>query len=91
MKIAFYDTHSYDKASFSKVNEQFGFHIDFFEFKLNENTAATSRGYDVVCVFVNDVVNAEVIDQLKESGVKLIALRCAGFNMSIFLLPQKPV
>ena len=80
MKIAFYDTHSYDKTSFSKVNEAFGYHIDFFEFKLNENTAPTSRGYDVVCVFVNDVVNAEVIAQLKESGVKLIALRCAGFN-----------
>ena len=80
MKIAFYDTHSYDKTSFGKVNEAFGYHIDFFEFKLNENTAPTSRGYDVVCVFVNDVVNAEVIAQLKESGVKLIALRCAGFN-----------
>ena len=75
MKIAFYDTHSYDKTSFGKVNEAFGYHIDFFEFKLNENTAPTSRGYDVVCVFVNDVVNAEVIAQLKESGVKLIALR----------------
>ncbi|MGP1459171.1 MAG: 2-hydroxyacid dehydrogenase [Treponema sp.] len=80
MKIAFYDTHSYDKTSFSKINETFGYHIDFFEFKLNENTAPTTRGYDVVCVFVNDVVNAAVIAQLKESGVKLIALRCAGFN-----------
>lgn len=80
MKIAFYDTHSYDKAAFTEVNEALGYHIDFFEFKLNENTAATAAGYDVVCVFVNDVVNEAVIEKLKEGGVKLIALRCAGFN-----------
>ena len=80
MKIAFFDTHSYDRKSFEKENEQFGYEIDFREYKLNENTALTAQGFDVVCVFVNDVVDADVIQKLKSCGVKLIALRCAGFN-----------
>ena len=80
MKIAFFDTHSYDKNSFTKANEAFGYDIDFRDYKLNENTALTAQGYDVACVFVNDVVNAEVIAILKKCGVKLISLRCAGFN-----------
>lgn len=80
MKIAFFDTRSYDKKSFVQANKEFNYEIDFRDYKLNENTALTARGYDVVCVFVNDVVNAEVIKILSECGVKLIALRCAGFN-----------
>ena len=80
MKIAFYDTRSYDKLAFTKANEAFGYTIDFNEFKLNENTVITSKGYDAVCVFVNDLVNAAVISALKENGVKIILLRCAGFN-----------
>ena len=80
MKIAFYDTHSYDKKSFEETNANFNFQIAFHEFKLNENTVVTAQGFDAVCVFVNDVVNAQVISSLKEYGVKLIALRCAGFN-----------
>ena len=80
MKIAFYDTHSYDKNSFELTNKAFGYEIHYNEFKLNENTVVTAQGYDAVCVFVNDVVNAWVISALKDCGVKLIALRCAGFN-----------
>ena len=80
MKIAFFDTHSYDKKSFVEANKAFNYEIDFRDYKLNENTALTAQGYDVVCVFVNDVVNAEVIKTLAGCGVKLIALRCAGFN-----------
>ena len=81
-KIAFFDTRSYDKKSFSAANTDGGFdyEIDFRDYKLNENTALTAQGFDVVCVFVNDVVNAAVIETLKNCGVKLIALRCAGFN-----------
>ena len=75
MKLAFFDTRSYDKASFTKANEAFNYEIDFRDYKLNENTALTAKGFDVVCVFVNDVVNADVIHVLKEGGVKLIALR----------------
>lgn len=80
MKIAFYDTRTYDKDSFSKENEKFGFEIEYFDFKLNEKTALTSKGYDAVCVFVNDIVNDEVITSLAQNGIKLIILRCAGFN-----------
>ena len=80
MKIAFFDTHSYDKKSFVEANKAFNYEIDFRDYKLNENTALTAQGYDVVCVFVNDVVKAQVIKTLAECGVKLIALRCAGFN-----------
>ncbi len=80
MNIAFYDTHSYDKQSFEKANEKFGFKIDYFDFKLNEKTAIASKGFDAVCIFVNDVANAEVIDILKENKIKLLLLRCAGFN-----------
>ncbi|MGP1496351.1 MAG: 2-hydroxyacid dehydrogenase [Treponema sp.] len=80
MKIAFYDTRAYDKSAFTKENETFGYEIDFFDFKLNEKTALTANGYDAVCVFVNDVVNSEVIDILKGYGIKLVILRCAGFN-----------
>ena len=80
MKIAFFDTHAYDKKSFVEANKAFNYEIDFRDYKLNENTALTAQGYDVVCVFVNDVVNDQVIKTLAECGVKLIALRCAGFN-----------
>ncbi|WP_407435154.1 2-hydroxyacid dehydrogenase [Treponema sp.] len=80
MKIAFFDTHSYDKKSFIQANENFNYEIDFRDYKLNENTALTAKGFDVVCVFVNDIVNEAVIKTLKECGIKLIALRCAGFN-----------
>ena len=80
MKIAFFDTHSYDKKSFTEANNAFNYEIDFRDYKLNENTAMTAQGFDVVCVFVNDVVNEAVIKTLADCGVKLIALRCAGFN-----------
>lgn len=80
MKIAFYNTKVYDRESFTERNKDYLLNIDFFEFRLNENTAPTAKGYDVVCVFVNDVLNDRVIEILKECGVKLIALRCAGYN-----------
>lgn len=79
-KIAFYDTHSYDKDSFVKENRNFNFEIEFFDFKLNEKTAASSKGFDAVCIFVNDIANNKVISILKQCGVKIILLRCAGFN-----------
>lgn len=80
MKIAFYDTRPYDKEAFSEANKNFNYEIDFFDFHLNEKTAFSARGYDIVCVFVNDVLNSSVINSLKECGIKLIALRCAGYN-----------
>ena len=80
MKLAFFDTKQYDKPSFDRFAKEHSIKIKYFETKLNEDTVNLAQGYDAVCVFVNDTVNAEVIDRLCEQGVKIIALRCAGFN-----------
>lgn len=80
MKIAFFDTKPYDKPSFDKFGAEFGVKFKYYETKLNEDTVDLANGYDGVCVFVNDTVNAAVIDRLCEMGVKVVALRCAGFN-----------
>jgi len=80
MRIAFFDTKPYDKPSFDRFGEASGVSFKYFETKLNEDTAELAHGFDGVCVFVNDTVNAVVIDKLCAMGVKLVALRCAGFN-----------
>ncbi len=80
MKVAFFDTKPYDRPSFEKYGAQYGIQFKFFETKLNEDTAELAHGYDGVCAFVNDSVSAPVIDRLVALGVKILALRCAGFN-----------
>ncbi|MBQ8185673.1 MAG: 2-hydroxyacid dehydrogenase [Clostridia bacterium] len=80
MKIAFFDTKPYDKPSFDRFGEANGVTFKYFETKLNEDTAELAHGFDGVCVFVNDTVNAAVIDRLYDMGVRVVALRCAGFN-----------
>ena len=80
MKIAFFDTKPYDKPSFEEFGEKHNIKYKFFETKLTPDTNDLTRGFDGVCVFVNDTINAEVIDALCANGVKFIALRCAGFN-----------
>ncbi len=79
MKIAMYDTKPYDKEWFEKKKPE-GYEIIYFETKLRYETAALAEGCEVVCAFVNDVIDAPAIDRLYRHGVKLIALRCAGFN-----------
>lgn len=80
MKIAFFDAKPYDKPSFDKYGAANDIQFKYFETKLNEDTVDLATGYDGVCVFVNDTVNAAVIDRLCEMNVRLVALRCAGFN-----------
>ena len=80
IKIAFFDTKEYDKDLFDEYNKKYGYEITYLESKLNSETAPLARGFDVVCIFVNDVVDEKTIEILKECNVKLIALRCAGFN-----------
>lgn len=80
MKIAFFDTKAYDRPSFEQYGEEYGVSFTFFETKLNETTAELTRGYDGVCAFVNDTVNGAVIDTLAANGVKVLAMRCAGYN-----------
>ena len=80
IRVAFYDTKEYDKPSFELYGNQHGIQFHFLEAKLNEDTVELAKGCDAVCVFVNDTVNANVIEKLYSFGVKLIALRCAGYN-----------
>lgn len=80
MKFAFFDSKPYDKPFFEKYGSEKGVEFKFFETKLNPDTVKLAKGFDGVCIFVNDTVNAEVIDCLYEMGVNIVALRCAGFN-----------
>lgn len=80
MRIAFFDAKPYDKPSFDKYGAENNIKFKYFETKLNEDTAELAHGFDGVCVFVNDTVNKDVIDILCTAGVKVLALRCAGFN-----------
>jgi len=80
LKIAFYDTKPYDKVWFDKIAGESGAEIKYFDFKLNAETARLSKDFDVVCIFVNDNADRQVLDILHENGVKLLALRCAGYN-----------
>jgi D-lactate dehydrogenase len=80
MKITFFSTKPYDKEFFNKQNEQFGFELEYYETHLGPHIINVVDKTDAVCVFVNDKVNAEVINELAAKGVKVIALRCAGFN-----------
>lgn len=79
-KVAFFSTQVYDSVFFEKYNADFGYELDFFDIQLNEQTVKLISNAEVVCVFVNDVVNESVIRQLAEKKVQIIALRCAGFN-----------
>ncbi|KIC03113.1 2-hydroxyacid dehydrogenase [Flavobacterium sp. AJR] len=79
-KITFFSAQPYDKTFFNKHNCEFGFDLEFFETQLNKHTVSLIQGSNIICVFVNDIVDEAVIKQLAEKGVKIIALRCAGFN-----------
>jgi D-lactate dehydrogenase len=78
--IAFFDAKPYDREIFNKVNKEYGFDIKYFKFNITPDNAVLAEGADVVCAFVNDMISEEVIERLHEYGIKLIALRSAGFN-----------
>jgi len=80
VKIALFDTKPYDKEMFNELNNNFGFEIKYFKFNITADNAILANGSDVICVFVNDIVSAEVIEKLYEYGIRLIALRSAGYN-----------
>jgi D-lactate dehydrogenase len=79
-KICFYDTKPYDKVYFDMYKKDFGFEIDYFETKLNSSTAVLSKGYEAAVAFVNDSIDAKTIDILYNNGIRIIAMRCAGYN-----------
>jgi D-lactate dehydrogenase len=78
MRIAVFSTYTYDEVYLSRFNT--GHELNFFVLPLNEQTVALTSGYDAICIFVNDTVNDTVLNLLHENGVRLIVLRCAGFN-----------
>src|SRR6187551_2396582 len=78
MKIAFFSTKSYDREFFDHYVTTH--EIIYFEARLNNQTVNLAVGCTAVCVFVNDKLSRNVIIELKKAGVRLIALRCAGFN-----------
>jgi len=77
-RIAFFDTKPYDRTWFDALNTKY--EIDYFEIKLNERTAVLTKGFDGMIAFVNDEINEKAINTLVENGVKVIAMRCAGYN-----------
>lgn len=80
VNIAFFDAKPYDMESFNNTNKNFNFNFKYFESHLTSNNAILSKGFNVVCIFVNDILTKEIIDILIENKIKLIALRCAGYN-----------
>ncbi len=80
MKIAFYGTKPYDKKWFEPLGKEYGFEIRFIDLPCNKDTVMLAKGYDAICIFVNDYVDAAMIDELCEMKVKGILLRSAGFN-----------
>ena len=80
MKLAFFDAKPYDRPGFERYADGSGLEIKYFETKLNADTVSLARGFDAVCSFVNDTVDAAAAEALYAMGVRVIALRCAGFN-----------
>lgn len=80
MKLAIYSTKQYDRKYLEQVNQRFGYQLEFFDFMLTSRTAKTAEGCNAVCIFVNDDGGREVLEELAGMGIRLLALRCAGFN-----------
>ncbi len=80
MKIMFYNTKPYDRYWFEPMAKDYGFEIRFVEMQCNEETLFLAKGYDAVCIFVNDYVNAAMIEKMQEMQIRAILLRCAGYN-----------
>jgi D-lactate dehydrogenase len=80
MKIAVFDTRTYDRDALERANDRFDHELTFFEPRLTADTAALAAGHGAVCAFVNDHLDEPALERLHEAGVRLVALRSAGFN-----------
>ncbi len=80
VKVAFFDTKPYDRQFFDEANRAFGYELTYFETRLTPVSARMAAGFDAVSAFVNDDVGAETIEELVRCGVKILAMRCAGYN-----------
>ncbi|BCV33870.1 TPA: 2-hydroxyacid dehydrogenase [Shewanella algae] len=80
MKIGFFSAKRYDMQHFNRTNEAFGAQIEYFDVRLCMQTVKLAYGFEVICAFVNDELNDEVLTELAVNGTRIIAMRCAGFN-----------
>ena len=80
MNVVFFSSKNYDQQFFSQANTHYNFNLSYLEVPLNKDTAVLASSFDVVCVFVNDIVDQEVLQELANQGVRLVALRSAGYN-----------
>ena len=80
IKIAFFDAKPYDIEFFNIANNDYDFEIKYLQMRLSSETAPLTKGFDAVCIFPNDTVNKEVIEILVRNNIRLVALRCAGYN-----------
>lgn len=90
LRVAFFDTKPYDRIYFDALKNDYGIEIEYFESKLSPRTAVMAKNVKAVVAFVNDDVCKETIDVLKENGVEIIAMRCAGYN-NVDLVAAKDV
>lgn len=80
MKIAVFSTKSHDREYFDKFNKSHAHELSYFDASLNADTTNLAQGFEGICVFVNDKLDRNVLERLSANGVKVIALRCTGFN-----------
>jgi D-lactate dehydrogenase len=80
MRVAVFSTKPYDRTFLQRANDRFAHDLTFFEPRLTSETSTLAGGFAAVCVFVNDILDATVLERLAEGGLTAVALRCAGFN-----------
>jgi len=80
IKLSFFDAKPYDIEFFNRANRKFGYDIKYFNNRLNPDTVSLVKGFDAVCLFVNDIVTKNVVGPLVKNGIRIIALRSAGYN-----------
>ena len=79
-RIIFFDIKDYDREFFEKYGKNYNYEMSFFKSRLSLENVNLTKGYDVVCAFTNDDISKGTIDAMAENGVRLLAMRCAGFN-----------
>lgn len=80
MRVLLFSARPYDRREFTAANARIGHDLSFVEARLGAETLSLAAGYEAVCTFVNDTLDASVLRRLADGGTRLIALRCAGFN-----------
>lgn len=80
INVAFFDAKPYDIESFNEINAVYNFKIKYFKFHITPDNIILAQGFNTIIVFVNDTIDASMIQKLKGFGIQLIALRSSGFN-----------